>query len=99
MSKLKWHEFEMLVLISSCCTVAKSCLTLPNPWTAAGQAVLHYLPKFAQTHVCRVSDAIQSSPSPPALSLSQHQRLIQRIGSLHQVAKVLELQLQHQSFQ
>ena len=38
-------------------------------------------------------------PSPPALSLSQHQGLFQWLGSLHQVAKVLELQFQHQSFQ
>ena len=51
-----------------------------------------------------VSDAIQpshplSSPSPPALNLSQHQGLFQWVSSLHQVAKVLEFQLQHQSFQ
>ena len=57
-----------------------------------------------QTHVHRVDDAIQpshplSSPSPPALNLSQHQGLYQGVNSLHKVAKVLELQLQHQSFQ
>ena len=57
-----------------------------------------------QTYVHRVSDAIQpshplSSPSPSALNLSQHQSLFKRVSSLHQVAKVLELQLQHQSFQ
>ena len=62
---------------------------------------LHYLIEFARTHVHRVGDAIQpsrplSSPSPPAFSLSQHQGLFQSIGSLHQVATVLELQLQHQ---
>ena len=61
-------------------------------------------PEFAQTHVHWVSDAIQpfhplSPPSPPALNLSQHQGLFQWVGSSHQVAKVLELQLQHQSFQ
>ena len=61
-------------------------------------------PEFAQTHVSRVSDAIQHSHplSPaflPALSLSQHHYLFQWISSSHQVAKVLELQLQHQSFQ
>ena len=65
---------------------------------------LHYLPEFAQTHVHRVNDAIQlshplSSPSPPALNLSQQQGLFQKVGSLHQVAKVLELQLHYQSFQ
>ena len=40
-----------------------------------------------------------SPPSPPALNLAQHQDLFQSVGSSHQVAKVLELQLQHQSFQ
>ena len=60
------------------------------------------LPEFTQTHVHRVSDAIQpshplSSPSPPAFNLSHCQGLFQRVSSLHQVAKGLELQ--HQSFQ
>ena len=67
-----------------------------------GLPVHHQLPEFDQTHVHPVSDAIQqshplSSPSPPALSLSQHQGLFQLVGSSQQVAKVLELQLQ--SFQ
>ena len=62
----------------------------------------HYLLEFAETHVHWVSDDIQSShplspPSPPGLSLSQHQSLFQWVGSLCQVAKVLELQ--RQSFQ
>ena len=62
------------------------------------------LPKFSQTHVHRVGDAIQpshplSSPSPPALNLSQHQGLLKWVSSSHQVTKVLEFQLQHQSFQ
>ena len=66
--------------------------------------VLHYLSYFAQTHVHWVKDAIQPShpllpTSPPALNLSQHQGLFQWIGALHKVARVLELQLQHQSFQ
>ena len=60
--------------------------------------------KLAQTYVHRVTDAIQpshplSSPSPPSFNLSQHQGIFQRVSSLHQVAKVLEFQLQHQSFQ
>ena len=66
--------------------------------------VLYYFPEFAQTHVHWVGDAIQPShpllpPSPHSLSLSQHQGLFQWVSSSHQVAKVLEFQLQHQSFQ
>ena len=69
-----------------------------------GFPVLHYLPDFAQIHVLWVSDAIQpshplSSPSPPAFNLSQHQGHFKWVSSSHQVAKVLEFQLQHQSFQ
>ena len=77
-----------------------------TPWTAAHQASLSItnsrsLPK---THVHWVSDAIHpshplSSPSSPALNLSQHQGLFQWVSSSHQVAKVLEFQLQHQYFQ
>ena len=62
------------------------------------------LPEFTQTHAHRVGDAIQpshplSSPSPPAPNPSQHQGLFQWIISSHEVAKVLEFQLQHQSLQ
>ena len=69
-----------------------------------GFPVYHQLLELAQTHVHWVSDAIQpshplSSPSPPAFNLSQHQGLFQWVSSLDQMAKVLELQLQHQSFQ
>ena len=69
-----------------------------------GLSVHHQLPEFTQTHVHRVRDAIQpshprSSPSPPAPNPSQHQSLFQWVNSLHEVAKVLELQLQHHSFQ
>ena len=69
-----------------------------------GSPVLHHLLELAETHVHQVGDAIQPSrplsfPSPPAFSLSQHQGLFQGVNSSHQVAKVLEIQLQHQSFQ
>ena len=69
-----------------------------------GFPVHHQLLDLAQTHVHRVSDAIQpshplSSPSPPAFNLSQHQGHLQWVSSSHQVAKILKLQLQHQSFQ
>ena len=83
-----------------------SCLTLCNPMdcSTSGFPVHHQLPKLAQTQVHQVGDAIQpshplSSPSLLALNLSQHQALFQWVSSLHQVAKGLELQLQHQSFQ
>ena len=73
-------------------------------WNMPGFPIHHQLPEFAQTHVHRVSDIIQpshplSSPSPPAFNLSQHQGLLKWVSSSHQVAKVLEIQLQHQSFQ
>ena len=69
-----------------------------------GLLVHHQLPESTQTHVPWVSDGIQpshplSSPSLPDLNLSQHQCLFKWVSSLHQVAKVLEFQLQHQSFQ
>ena len=69
-----------------------------------GLPVHHQLLEFIQTHVRQVSDAIQpshplSSPSPPAPNPSQHQSLFQWVNSSHEVAKVLEFQLQHHSFQ
>ena len=69
-----------------------------------GFTVYHQLVELAQTHIHPVGDAIQlshplSSPSPPAFQLSHHQCLFQWVSSSHQVAKVLEFQLQHQSFQ
>ena len=87
-----------------CCSVTKPCPTLCDPFNCRTPVfpVLHYLSEFAQTHVHWVIDAIQPSeplspPSPPALNLSQHQSF-QWVDCSHQVAKVLELQLQHQSF-
>ena len=69
-----------------------------------GFSVHHQLPELTQTHVHRVGDAIQpsqplSSPTPPTFNLSQHQGLFKWVSSLQQVAKVLEFQLQQQSFQ
>ena len=76
----------------------------PMNCSTPGLPVHHQLPQFTQTHVHCVGDAFQSfhpllSPSPPALNLSQDQGLFQWVSSLHQVAKVLEFQPQHQSFQ
>ena len=86
-------------------SVSHSCLTLdPMNRSTPGLLVHHQLLEFTQTHVHRVGDAIQPShalpsPSPPAPNPSQHQGLFQWVNSLHEVAKVLEFQLQHQSFQ
>ena len=91
-------------------SVAQLCQTLcdPTDCSTPGFPVYHQLPELTQTHVHWVSDATQpshslSSPS-PTLNLSQHQGLSQLVSSLHQAAKILELQLQHpvnqlQSFQ
>ena len=94
---LWWYQFS---------SVAQSCLTLCDPMnhSTPGLLIHHQLLEFTQTHVHRVSDAIQPShpllsPSPPALNLSQHQGLLKWVSSLHQMVKVLKFQPQHQSFQ
>ena len=81
-------------------SVTQSCPTLCDPMNHSmpGLPVHHQLPESTQTHIHWVSDAIQpshplSSPSPPALNLSQHQGLFKRVSSSHEVAKVLEFQL------
>ena len=104
------HIFTLLfrVVIPSVqfSSAAQLCLTLGDPMSCStlGLPVQHQLLEPIQTHVHWVRDAIQpshplSSPSPPALNLSQHQGLFQWVSSLYPVAKVLEFQLQHQSFQ
>ena len=87
-------------------SVVQSCPTLCDPMDCSTKCfpVHHHLLEFTQTHVLWVGGAIQpshplSSPSPPAFSISQHHGLFQWVSSSHQVAKALELQLQHQSFQ
>ena len=87
-------------------SVAQLYQTLCNPMDCSmpGLPVHHQLPEFTQIHVHWVGDAIQSShplssPSPPTFNLFQHQGLFKWVSSSHQVAKVLEFQLQHQSFQ
>ena len=92
-------ELIDIIKISS---VAQSCLTLcyPMDCSTPGFPVQHQLLELAQTHVRRVGDAIQpshplSSPSLPGFNLSQHQGLFQWVSSSHQVAKVLEFQLQY----
>ena len=99
------------LIINFSCTISvhsviHSCLTLCNSMDCSTPVFpVHYqLPECAQTRVHQVSNGTQpscpgSSTSTPAFNLSQHQGLFQRISSLHEVAKILEFQLQHQSFQ
>ena len=107
LSSAQWgvsqHSTAVTVQFSS---AAQSCSTLCDPvkHSTPGLPVHHQLPESTQTHVHWVGDAIQpshplSSPCPPALKLSQHQGLFKWVSSSHQVAKVLEFQLQHQSLQ
>ena len=98
-----FYNLSVSIIFSS---VAQSCPTICDPmgYSMPGFPVHHQLPKLAQTHVHWFGDAIQlfhplSSPSPPAFNLSQHQNLSKCVTSSYQVAKVLEFQLQHQTFQ
>ena len=95
-----------LQLVSQLSSVGQLCLTFCDAMdcSTTGLPVHHQVLEFTQTHVHWVCDAIQpsyplSSPSPPAFNLSQHQGLFKWVSSSHQVSKVLEFQLQHQSFQ
>ena len=97
-----WTSFRPLFLL--CCSFAKSFLTLCNPMDCSmlGFPVLHYL--FAQTHIHWVGFAIHhlyllSPPSSPALNISQHQGLFQRVGSFNQWPKYWSFRLQFKSFQ
>ena len=99
----KQQHADLTFLFSS---VAQSCLTLCDTMDCSMLLlpVHHQLPEFTQTHFHWVSDDIQtsqplSSPSSPTFNHSQHQGLFKWVSSSYQVAKVLELQLQHQSFQ
>ena len=87
-------------------SAAQSCPTLCDPMDCSmpGLPVHHQLPEFTQTHLRWVGDAIHpshplSSAFPPAFNLSQHQGLFKWVSSSLQGAKLLEFQLQHQSFQ
>ena len=95
---IPWHHKINSIQFSS---VAQTCPTLCDPMNLStpGLPVHHQLPELTQTHVNRVGDAIQPShplpsPSPPAPNPSQQQGLFQWVNSLHEVAKVLEFQLQ-----
>ena len=91
-------NYYLLVQFSS---VTHSCPTLCDPMDCkmSGFPIHHQLLELAQTHLHWIGDVIQPSrpllsPSPPLFSLSQHQGLFQWVNSSHQVAKVLEFQLQ-----
>ena len=100
-----WRQYLKWYLSVQFSSPARSCPTLCNPMNRSmpGLPVHHQLPEFTQTHVDRVCDAIQPShplssplllpPIPPSISLFQW------VNSSHEVAKVLEFQLQHHSFQ
>ena len=98
------HQVNISSVQFSCSVVSNSLRPHePQHWSP-GLPVHHQLLEFTQTYVHWVSDAIQPShplwsPSRPAFNLSQHQGLFKWVSSSHQVAKVLEFQLQHQSFQ
>ena len=104
MAKLRFsswrHEnVEKQGLLFSSVQFGRVWLCNPMDCSTPGCPVHHQVPQLAQTHVQWVTDAIQSphplsSPSPPAFNPSRHQGLFQWVGSLHQVAKVLEPQLQ-----
>ena len=96
------HAAIIVLLLFSFSVVSNSLR--PHGLQTTSFPVLRYFPEFTQTHVHWIGNAIQPShpllsPSAPAFSLSQHQGLFQWVGSSHQLAKVLDLQLQHQPFQ
>ena len=97
------HCSVQICYLSSVQSLSRVWLCNPMDCSIPGLPVHHQLTEFAKTHIHWVSDAIQpshplSSPSPPALNLSQHQGLFKWVSSSHQVAKLLEFHVQHQSF-
>ena len=101
-----WHFLKTFSLSVQLSSIVQSCPTLCDTmdYSTASFPVHYKLLELAQIQVLWVSDAIQPShplfsPSPPLFNLSQHQGLFQWVSYLHQVANVLELQLQHQPFQ
>ena len=105
--KTQYRYYPVVYMLSvQFSSVYQLCPTLWDTMNSStlGLSVHQQLLEFTQTHVHRVSDAIQPShpllsPSPPAPNPSQHQSLFQWASSLHEVAKVLEFQLQHHSLQ
>ena len=108
-STSQWRDYLFSIIyfcLLQFSSVAQLCPTLCNSMDCStpGLPVHHQLPEFTQTHVHWVGDAIQpshplSSPSAPSFNLAQHQGFFQESILRPQVAKVLEFQFQHQSFQ
>ena len=101
---MEYFTFKYKFQLSSVQLLSRVSLCDPMDCSMPGLPVHHQLPEFSQTHVHWIGDAIQpqhplSSLSPPTFNLSQRQGLFKWVLSSHQVAKVLEFQLQHQSFQ
>ena len=102
-----WFFYIKILVLASVSSVCRSVVSdslQPMNRSTPGLPVHHQLLESTQARVHRVDDAIQpyhplSSPSPPTLNLSQHQGLFQWVSFSHEVAKVLEFQLQPQSFQ
>ena len=101
-----WQKPLQYCKVIQLSSVAQSYPTLCDPMNrnTPGLPAHHKLPEFTRTHAHQVSEAIQPShpllsPSPPAPNPSQHQGLFHWVNSSHEVAKLLEFQLQYQSFQ
>ena len=97
-------KIRIVKSFSSVRSLSRVWLCNPMDHSTLGLSVHHQLPEFTQTHVHWFGDAILPSrlllsPSPPTFNLSQHQGLFKWVNSLHHMAKILEFQLQHQSFQ
>ena len=102
------HTYTSIAFVHALAVPSLSCIQFCNPVDYSTSCfpilILHYLQEFAQTYVHWFDDAIKPSHPmlllyPPTLNFSQHQGLFQWVGSSHQVAKILKLKLQHQSFQ
>ena len=112
-TKITWSGYDWNFINTThhygenfCCSVINLCMILCSPmnWSMPGFPALHSFLEFAQTHAYWVGNAAQPSPSllppsPLALNIPQHQGLFQWVNSSHEVAKVLEFQLQPQSLQ